>query len=132
MAARGHADVIPARASSGDIPSPRPEEVIVLRRRSWSLPAVGAAVLAAAAVALPVAGQDGDARDPAAEDELPLSDAERRSALSHLREVAACARARGADVPDPVADGEGVHLSWTGPRRPHWEAALRSCDDALP
>jgi hypothetical protein len=104
----------------------------VLRLRSRSIPALGAALLAAAAVALPVAGRDGDMGDPAAENELPLSNAERRSALAHLRQVAACARARGADVPDPVSDAEGVHLSWTGPPRPEWEAALRSCDDALP
>jgi hypothetical protein len=103
-----------------------------LRPRSRSLPAVGAALLAAVAVAPPVAGQDGDVRDPAAEDERPLSEPERRAALAHLRDVAACARARGADVPDPVSDAEGVHLSWRGPRRPQWEAALRSCDDALP
>jgi hypothetical protein len=67
----------------------------------------------------------------AAEDELPLGDAERRSVLGHLREVAACARARDAGVPDPVSDAAGVHLSWSGPERPEWEAALRSCDDAI-
>jgi hypothetical protein len=64
----------------------------------------------------------------AAEDELPLTDAQRQAALAHLRAVAACARSQGADVPDPVADADGVHLSWLGPERPQWEAALGRCD----
>jgi sugar phosphate isomerase/epimerase len=81
----------------------------------------------------PAAAAPGETRIPPAgtslEDELPLSRGQREAALAHLRDVAACARALGADVPDPVSDGEGVHLSWSGPERPAWEAALARCDD---
>jgi hypothetical protein len=144
----------------------------VLRAGSRSLPVLGAAVVAAALISVPVAAHDpfsgdrppaaagagpvptppppaaawagpvpappppsaapGETRIPPActsrEDELPLGSARREAALAHLRGVADCARALGADVPEPVSDAEGVHLSWDGPERPAWEAALARCD----
>jgi hypothetical protein len=67
----------------------------------------------------------------AAEDELPLTAAQRSRALAHLRDVARCVRAEGVDIPDPVSDEGGVQLSWDGPPRPAVEAAIGRCDDEI-
>jgi hypothetical protein len=67
----------------------------------------------------------------ASEDDKPASAAEQAAVLAHLRAVAACARARGVELPDPVvADGD-VTLGWTGDPRPDAEAALAACDPAV-
>ena len=63
----------------------------------------------------------------ASEDDMPTSGTERQQALNELRGVAACVRALGIDIPDPVSDTDGVHLSWTGPPRPATEAAIERC-----
>jgi hypothetical protein len=68
----------------------------------------------------------------AEENELPATARDRQAALDHLNDVAACVRAKGETVPDPVSDEGGVHLGWDGPPRPPVESAIRACDPALP
>ena len=111
--------------------------------RVFIMPAV--ATLAAVALAVSAAAQEplpgvdpptptAEPGDPlvapgtSVEDDFPQTDAERQAALAHLRRVAACARARGVRVPDPVSDANGVRLAWSGPSRPDVEAALIACD----
>jgi hypothetical protein len=49
----------------------------------------------------------------AAEDAyVPASPAEQQQLLRRLREVVACARGRGAHVPDPIAVDVGAQIPW--------------------
>src|SRR4051794_12834280 len=63
-----------------------------------------------------------------AEDDQPQSPADAATALEHLRAVAACVRARGVTIPDPVSDAAGVRLAWPGGVRPEAESAILACD----
>jgi hypothetical protein len=66
-----------------------------------------------------------------AEDDQPRSPADAARALEHLRAVAACVRARGLTIPDPVSDAAGVRLAWPGGVRPDVESAIVACDADL-